>query len=142
MKRIVLALVVLSVTSALAEDYQIGSATAYRYTTSSTTVGCTGSGYSTTCSAVDNSTEHALYSLTFAEGYTRIIEHVAFRRDPLKGIVAPTEIKYRIQRQHGIEYILVLDSDGKEGWYFPATRDDDPKRTPRSYGPAPVSDAK
>ena len=82
-----------------------------------------------------------MYSLTFAKGYTRLIQHVAFRRDPLKGITDPTEIKYRIQRQHGVEYILVLDSDGKRS-YFPATRDDDPKRKPKSYGPAPVADAK
>ena len=44
MKRIVFALVVLSVTSAFAEDYQIGHVTAVRYTVPSVTVGYSGSG--------------------------------------------------------------------------------------------------
>jgi hypothetical protein len=125
---------------AIAVDYNVGTAKAVHYNAPGATTKCTTIG-SVICNTYDSSQKGAVYYLTFAEGYTRTISHVGFRRDPLKSLgETPTPIKYRIEHRGLMDVIQVLDSDGKEGTYIFATKDDDPKRQqPRSYGPAPVS---
>jgi hypothetical protein len=125
--------------SAETKTYSTGRAEAIRYTTTTTTVGCSGSGYSVDCQSVDRDHGHAMYSFTFPEGYTRLLMHASGRPDPLKNLVEPTDVQFRTERHMGITYVLVLDSRGKDGWYFFATRDDDPTRKAKAeYGPAPA----
>ncbi len=126
--------------SAFCQTYQVGKADPHWYTVPGLTVGCTGTGLATDCTGYDSSTNHALYAFTFAEGYTRLLSHVPFKPDPLKALVQPTAVKYRICPHMGVKYVCVLDSRGKEGTYAFETRADDPARkAPVEYGPAPVT---
>lgn len=122
--------------------YQVGTATAHHYTITTTTTKCSGGVYETDCNSYDKDHDDAIYDLTLADGTTHIIEHVLWRRDPLKEISSnPVKVKYRIQRKGFTDYIMILDTDGKEGMYMFAYHDGLNRKTPveKSYGPAPVT---
>lgn len=130
--------VLLLSSTAFAVDYSVGRVKPLRYSVPSVTVACGGTGFSTTCSGYDSSKPGAIYRMTFADGTSRLIEHVPFTRDPLKSVNDETPVQYRIWHHTGVDYVHILDSKGKEGAYMFSTRDDDPKRPAKVYGPAPV----
>ena len=113
---------------AFGQEYSVGSVKPYRDVITTTTAQCSSIGTDTTCGTSERNTDASLYAMTFAEGYTRLLTHAAFSRDPLKRISGVTTVKYRIWRHAGINYVRVLDNEGKEGVYLFATRDDDPAR--------------
>lgn len=127
-------LLLLLAVPALAKTYKVGTVTPHRYSSASTTVDCSGSPYSATCSAYDTTATGAIYDMIFADGSTRTVEHCSFTKDPLKSIGGATRIEYRVYKRWGITYIGVLDSNGKEGTYIFAGS----QRAPKPYGPAPV----
>lgn len=142
MRRITFALVVLVSAGAFGQDYLIGTVKVSSYTAPGVTAGCTQGGLGVSCTGYDSSVSRGIYYLTFADGTTRAIEHAPYSRDPLKMATDDTKVKYRIWHHTGIDYVRVLDTDGKEGTYYFSTRADDPKRQKAAYGPAPVAGVK
>lgn len=127
-------------------QYQVGTVTPYHYTTTTTTVDCSPGANSVDCDSYNTDHDHALYAFTFADGYTALVEHVLWTKDPLKHLQKPTRVKYRLETKHGwgvkVYYIQVLDSRGKEGSYSFVHSSDAPdnrgKKKSDHYGPASV----
>ncbi len=124
------------------KSYQTGTVTAHHYTTTTTTVKCSSGRYETDCNSYDTDSDNAIYDLTLVDGTTHVIEHVLWRRNPLKGISSdPLKVKYRIWRKGFTDYVMILDTDGKEGMYTFAYHDGLNRKTntEKAYGPAPVA---
>jgi hypothetical protein len=130
--------------AASGQTYQVGTANAHRYDTTTTTTACNAGRWSASCDTAGTTNTHALYYLTFAEGFTRELDHVSFKPDPLKGIEGPTPVKYRLQKKYGIQYVHILAANGKEGIYFFSSSDDAPEKIAKQAAkdakdaPAPV----
>lgn len=126
------------------KQYEVGTVHAHHFTTTTTSADCVGDGGSmVTCSTIDNTQDGTVYDITLADGTTRSLVHVAFSRNPLKGVDDVSRVQYRIEHKSGLvsfDYVVILDSDGKEGRYtFYHNYFHQNERMPKHIvGPAPV----
>jgi hypothetical protein len=136
------ALAVPALASKTPKQYEVGTVHPVPYTTTTTTTTCRQGLASVSCDSGDVDSAHVLYQITLADGSTHGLGvHALFTPDPLKGIHADTQVKYRLWHHAGVDYVCVLDSNGKEGRYAFAYHDGPNKPQPEkaAYGPAPVN---